>query len=291
MRALLLASASVLLIGGTALAQNSNSPLSNAATHTKPGNTTGAVAPRLPVPAQDASVDQFLAHAESALKRGRTGEAQEALERAETRALSRSTDPSLARTPDNDPKTAAIQAARHSLGSGDRAQAMQAIRSALATPSVSAAAVSASPDVANATPPTPWTGPGPDPNVVPNSLGGISGSVGGAGGAGGNQRRPQASFSGPSPNNAVPPNSLGGISGSVGGAGGAGGNQARPQANFGGGTENVPPNTLGGISGSVGGAGGSGGNQARPQASFSGPGSTQVIVPGAPGNAAPSIAQ
>ena len=237
MRALLLASASIILMGGTALAQNSSgSPMSTKAAHTSSANTRGAIAPRLPIPAQDASINEFLTHAETALKRGRTGEAQEALERAETRALSRSTDAGTQGTPYNGAQVAAIQEARHAVGRGDRKAAMAAINTAMAAPSTAASDTMPmkTPMGSTSTPPgTPFTSVPADPNVRPNSLGGISSSVGGAGGSGGNQRRPQASFSGGTAD--VPPNSLGGISNSTAGDGGTGAGSsqsARPQADF-----------------------------------------------------------
>ena len=87
------------------------------------------IAPRLPEP--DAAGDgprAYLVAAQNALMRHRTGAAQEALERAQTRILSRSTDPALADRPDDRGLSRAITDARLALGQHDirRAQAILA---------------------------------------------------------------------------------------------------------------------------------------------------------------------
>lgn len=108
------------------------SPSSNAASNTTAANTRSEIAPRLPDPGAGASTPQaYLAAAQRALAANRTGAAQEALERAETRLLSRSTDPSMANLPDPSAAVQAIGAARRALANRDLASAMSAISAAM----------------------------------------------------------------------------------------------------------------------------------------------------------------
>ncbi|MBV9785481.1 MAG: hypothetical protein JO264_16865, partial [Acidisphaera sp.] len=65
---------------------------------------------------------------------GRTGEAQEALERAESRLLDRSVAPSRADEPIRGPRIADVTAARDALAGGNRAAAIAAIDGALNRP-------------------------------------------------------------------------------------------------------------------------------------------------------------
>jgi hypothetical protein len=89
---------------------------------------------RLPTPDVDenAPPTAFLNAARGAIAAGREGEAQEALERAESRALDRSVRPSRAGLPSPQPLVARIAAARAALAGGDRMQALQLIDQALA---------------------------------------------------------------------------------------------------------------------------------------------------------------
>ena len=113
-------------------------PLSRSASNIDPGDTTSTIAPRLPAPplGPDATTPDLLHAARDALGRNATGEAQEALERAETRLLDRSTEPSRAGTPDDRDAVRLIGQAREALGHHDLAQAAQAIDQALHTPAV-----------------------------------------------------------------------------------------------------------------------------------------------------------
>lgn len=109
------------------------SPSSASASNITAGDTRSEIAPRLPDPnAGGNSPRAYLAAAQRALAANRTGAAQEALERAETRLLSRSTDPSMANTPDSAPIVESIGAARRALASRDMAGARSAISAALA---------------------------------------------------------------------------------------------------------------------------------------------------------------
>lgn len=107
-------------------------PLSHDASNTTAANTRSEIAPRLPDPgATSNSPEAFLAAAQRALNAGRTGAAQEALERAETRILSRSTDPSMANSPDDSAMVQNIGQARRALASRDIAAARSAIGMAM----------------------------------------------------------------------------------------------------------------------------------------------------------------
>jgi hypothetical protein len=104
-------------------------PFSPNASNIDGADTRSDVAPRLPDP--DANGDgprAYLAAAQRALADHQTGAAQEALERAQTRILTRATDPTLADTPDTRGVTRAITDARHALANHDipRAQAILA---------------------------------------------------------------------------------------------------------------------------------------------------------------------
>ncbi len=91
------------------------------------------VAPRLPVPpvSPDAGPQPFLTTARDAVLAGRTGAAEEALERAETRLLNRSATQAAATSPDLDRAVLDVGAARHSLVVRDRPATLRAIDDAL----------------------------------------------------------------------------------------------------------------------------------------------------------------
>lgn len=110
-----------------------NVPLSTRASNIDRADTRSIIAPRLPNPdASGNTPEAFLMAAQRALAAGQTGRAQEALERAETRLLTRSTDPSMANTPDNAPMVMQISQARQALARRDTAGARQAIDMAMA---------------------------------------------------------------------------------------------------------------------------------------------------------------
>ena len=93
------------------------------------------MAPRLPDPGATANTPEaLLTAAQRSLRAGRTGAAQEALERAETRILSRTTDPSMAGAPDDAAMVRHIGEARRALGNRDKAGADAAIAAAMAAP-------------------------------------------------------------------------------------------------------------------------------------------------------------
>ena len=97
-------------------------------------DTRSAIAPHLPAPAvgDNADPSRYLHDAERALKSHRTGEAQQALEMAETRLLDRSTPAGNEKQTDQSPQIQQVSTARRALASGDTAAASSAIQSALA---------------------------------------------------------------------------------------------------------------------------------------------------------------
>ena len=113
-----------------------NEPVSTVPTNTAPGNTHTLWSPRLPAPAVDENAPPaaFVKAAQAAIAAGRLGEAQEAIERAESRALDRSVRPSKANDPSRQPLVQQLGQARQLLGSGDRMGAMHMLDQALANP-------------------------------------------------------------------------------------------------------------------------------------------------------------
>jgi hypothetical protein len=105
-----------------------------------PADTHSTIAPALPVPAvgPNATPQQYLQQAQQALHRRRSGEAQEALERAETRMLDRSTEPSAANQPDMAPAIQQVTKALDALGRRDWHQADQIIADLLNNPNMAA---------------------------------------------------------------------------------------------------------------------------------------------------------
>ena len=108
-------------------------PLSNNASNIGADDTQSDIAPRLPVPeaGDDAAPAAYLRSARAALLGGRTGEAQEALERAESRLLDRDVDPRRANIAIQDPMVQDVSRAREALAAGDRAMTLQFIEAAL----------------------------------------------------------------------------------------------------------------------------------------------------------------
>ncbi len=108
-------------------------PFSAMASNTGAGDVHSTIAPTLPTPpvSPNASPRDFLSAAHNALVSGRTGEAQEAMERAQTRLLDRATPLFQTNEPSTDPAVAEISGGLHALGAGDRAAALQAIDAAM----------------------------------------------------------------------------------------------------------------------------------------------------------------
>jgi hypothetical protein len=109
-------------------------PASARASNIDSADTHSAIAPHLPTPAVGDNADpaRYLHDAERALRSHRTGEAQQALEMAETRLLDRSTPAGNEKQTDQSPEIQQVASARRALASGDTAAASSAIHSALA---------------------------------------------------------------------------------------------------------------------------------------------------------------
>ena len=75
----------------------------------------------------------FLRAAQGALATGRTGEAQQALEMAQTRMLDRSVPLGQTNVPSDNPTVTQISQALRDLGTGNRAATMRSIETALAS--------------------------------------------------------------------------------------------------------------------------------------------------------------
>jgi hypothetical protein len=108
---------------------HASEPMSSRASNISPADTRSNIAPALPTPAvgADAGTRAYLKAAHDALVAGRTGEAQQSLEMAETRQLDRAVPPDQANSPDPDPTVSQIQHALRSLGNGDRGRALNII--------------------------------------------------------------------------------------------------------------------------------------------------------------------
>lgn len=104
-------------------------PLSPNASNIDRGNTRSTIAPSLPSPGLGANAPpvQFLQAARGALAAGRTGEAQQAMEMAQTRLLDRSVAYDATGTPSANPAVAQISEALRALAAGDRARALQIV--------------------------------------------------------------------------------------------------------------------------------------------------------------------
>ena len=108
-------------------------PASQRASNIDGSDSHSDIAPHLPQPAggESAGPWHYLHAAEQALAMKHTGEAQQALEMAETRLLDRSTPVDRAGVPDDGPVIQQVSAARQALGHNDLAGARQAVQAAL----------------------------------------------------------------------------------------------------------------------------------------------------------------
>jgi hypothetical protein len=122
---------------GNVIGTGQSLPMSNRASNIDQADTRSLIAPNLPTPPVDpnAGPEAFLQAARGALAAGHTGEAQQSLEMAETRILSRSVAYDAANQPIVDPRLSIIAQARHALAGGYRAGAMGFIDQAMRSPS------------------------------------------------------------------------------------------------------------------------------------------------------------
>jgi hypothetical protein len=110
-------------------------PRSDKASTIVPSDTRSNIAPTLPPSAvgEDAASRDYLSSARASLVAGHTGQAQQSLEMAETRALDRSVQQDQVDTPSRSQLVTRIRDARHALGGGNRTQAIQLIDLALSS--------------------------------------------------------------------------------------------------------------------------------------------------------------
>ena len=125
-------------------------PIDLRASNIAPSDTRSTIAPALPVPPVGLSAPPltFLQAARAAISAGRTGETQEALERAETRLLDSAGLAGIGSTPALDE----TRAARSALAARDRIGATREIDAAIAALSVPATPVSFPPPMSAPTP-------------------------------------------------------------------------------------------------------------------------------------------
>jgi len=118
---------------GNVIGTGMSLPLGTSASNIDAQNTRSQIAPNLPSPqvGPNASSVDYLSAALEALSEGRTGEAQEALEHAQTRLLDRSVAYGQTNNPTDNPAVAQITQALHALAAGDRPRCMQLIQSAI----------------------------------------------------------------------------------------------------------------------------------------------------------------
>ena len=111
-------------------------PMSTAPTTLNSSTPHTLWSPSLPTPAvgEDAPPAAFIRSAIAAISAGRLGEAQEAIERAESRALDRSVRPSTAGQPSQQSLVQQLSAARQALGTGDKAGTLRLLQQADANP-------------------------------------------------------------------------------------------------------------------------------------------------------------
>jgi hypothetical protein len=110
-------------------------PRSDKASNIEWSDTQSNIAPTLPTSAlgDDATTRDYLRAARDSLVVGHTGQAQQSLEMAETRVLSRSVPEGQVDVPSDSRLVAEIRDARHALGNNDSAHAIQIIDIALAS--------------------------------------------------------------------------------------------------------------------------------------------------------------
>jgi hypothetical protein len=118
---------------GNVIGTGSSLPLGTTASNIDQRDTHSSIAPNLPSPAvgPNANSVDYLRAAQAALRAGRTGEAQQSLEMAQTRLLDRSVPQAQTDNPSDNPAVTQIRQALRALAAGDRAQTMQLIDSAI----------------------------------------------------------------------------------------------------------------------------------------------------------------
>jgi len=110
-------------------------PRSGNASNITPSDTRSVIAPTLPTPSigTNATAQDYLRAARASLAAGHTGETQQSLEMAETRALDRSVPAGQTGVQDPDRLVSWIREARRAMGDGNNLHAIQIIDMALAS--------------------------------------------------------------------------------------------------------------------------------------------------------------
>ena len=118
---------------GNDIGSGMSMPMGSTASNIDPTDTQSEIAPNLPSPdiGEGASAEAYLVAARNALAAGKTGEAQQSLEMAETRLLDRSTPLFQTNTPSNNPVVSQISQALQALASGNQPQCMTLIEAAI----------------------------------------------------------------------------------------------------------------------------------------------------------------
>jgi hypothetical protein len=118
---------------GNVIGTGMSMPMSTHASNIDRADTRSPIAPNLPSPAigANANAADYLQAAQASLQAGRTGEAQQSLEMAQTRLLDRSVPHGQTDNQSDNPAVTQITQALRALAAGDRAQTMQLIQSAI----------------------------------------------------------------------------------------------------------------------------------------------------------------
>ena len=118
---------------GNEIGTGSSLPMGTRASNIDQMDTHSSIAPNLPLPSvgPNASSVDYLRAAQSALQAGRTGEAQQSLEMAQTRLLDRSVPQAQTDNASDNPAVTQISQALKALAAGDRAQTMRLIDAAI----------------------------------------------------------------------------------------------------------------------------------------------------------------
>ncbi len=116
---------------GNVIGTGQSLPRSNDAGNLNLQTTHSPLARNLPAPPAGDDLQTLLLDAKASLQAGRTGQAQEALERAETRALDRSVVQGTEHVPAGDPVVARISQALQALGTGQPGEAIRLIDAAV----------------------------------------------------------------------------------------------------------------------------------------------------------------
>lgn len=118
---------------GNQIGTGMSMPMGTSASNISAADTGSAIAPNLPSPdlGDGASARDYLVAARNALAGGRTGEAQQAMEMAQTRLLDRSVPLFQTNSPSANPVVGQISQALQALAVGDRPRCMSLIEAAI----------------------------------------------------------------------------------------------------------------------------------------------------------------